>query len=130
MNSIKSIARPPRIGSPLIAGVIYSIIWLAIGALLLSCLLYFSNMKENNLPQYSLAIHGFSALAGGFVSGKRSGMKGWYHGALLGLIYGITVLTIGFLAANSGLSGKSAIMLLAAMLAGAFGGMIGVNLKK
>ncbi|WP_336784494.1 TIGR04086 family membrane protein [Paenibacillus sp. MMO-177] len=130
MNSIKSIARPPRIGSPLIAGVMYSIIWLAIGALLLSFLLYFSSMKENNLPQYALTVHGFSALAGGFVSGKRSGMKGWYYGAMLGLIYGITVLTIGFLAANSGLSGKSAIMLLAAMLAGAFGGMIGVNLKK
>ena len=130
MNSVKPIVRPPRIASPLIAGVIYSIIWLAIGALMLSFLLYFSGMKENNLPQYSLAVHGFSALAGGFVSGKRSGMKGWYYGALLGLIYGITVLTIGFLAANSGLSVKSAAMLLAAILAGAFGGMIGVNLKK
>ncbi|GLX69505.1 TIGR04086 family membrane protein [Paenibacillus glycanilyticus] len=130
MNSTKSIVRPPRIGSPLIAGVIFSIIWLAIGALLLSFLLYFSGMKENNLPQYSLAVHGFSALAGGFVSGKRSGAKGWYQGALLGLIYGITVLTIGFLAADSGLSAKSAMMLLAAVLAGAFGGMIGVNLKK
>jgi putative membrane protein (TIGR04086 family) len=130
MNSVKQIVRPPRIASPLIAGVIYSILWLALGALLLSFLLYFSGMKENNLPQSALAIHGFSALAGGFVSGKRSGMKGWYYGALLGLIYGITVLTIGFLAANSGLSLNSALMLLAAMLAGAFGGMVGVNLKK
>lgn len=130
MNSVKNVPKPPHIASPLLAGVLFSIVWLAVGALLLSLLLQFSNLKESSLPFYSMFVHGISALAGGFVSGKRSGMKGWYYGGFLGLLYGITILIIGFLAANASLSLHSALLLGTALLAGAFGGMIGVNVKK
>ncbi|MUT67286.1 TIGR04086 family membrane protein [Paenibacillus sp. NEAU-GSW1] len=130
MNPVKQVPKPPQIGSPVLAGILFALIWLAAGALLLSLLLHFSNMKENNLPNLSLAVHGVSSLAGGFVSGRRSGRKGWYHGGLLGVIYGILILIIGFLAADASLSLRSAALLGIALLAGAFGGMIGVNTKK
>lgn len=105
-------------------------IWLAVGALLLSLLLQFSSMKESELPSYALAIHAFASFVGGLTSGRRSEKKGWYNGSLLGLLYGLIVLIISFLASDASLSWYSALLLGAVLAAGAFGGMIGVNLKK
>ncbi|CAM4131092.1 TIGR04086 family membrane protein [Paenibacillus alkaliterrae] len=130
MSSVKQAPRPPLIASPLLAGVLFSIIWLAAGALLLSLFLHFSEMKESSLPAYAFSIHAVSALAGGFTAGKRSESKGWYNGSLLGLLYGTIIIIVSFLASNTSLSWHSASLLGAALLAGALGGMIGVNLKK
>ncbi|RJX41397.1 TIGR04086 family membrane protein [Paenibacillus pinisoli] len=130
MSSVKQAPKPPIIGSPLLAGVVFSIIWLAAGALLLSLMLHFSSMKESNLGSYSLAVHSIAALAGGLTAGKRSERKGWYNGGFLGIIYGIIVMIVSFLAANAAPSWNSALILGAALLAGALGGMIGVNLRK
>ncbi|WP_141504171.1 TIGR04086 family membrane protein [Paenibacillus luteus] len=130
MSSVKQAPKPPLIASPLLAGVLFSIIWLAIGALLLSLLLHFTNMKESSLATNALLIHGFASLAGGFTTGRRSESKGWYNGAILGLLYGAAVILISFLASNAPISLHSAVVLGAALLTGAFGGMIGVNMKK
>ncbi|MFC4776493.1 TIGR04086 family membrane protein [Paenibacillus sp. GCM10023252] len=130
MNATNGIPKSPLIPSPLLAGVVFAAIWLAAGALLLSLMLQYSGMKESSLPTYAMAVHGLSALAGGFVSGKRSGYKGWYYGGMLGGLYGLLILLISFLAVNAGLSTKSIMMLIVAVAAGAVGGMIGVNAKK
>lgn len=130
MSSVKQAPKTPIIASPLLAGVAFSIIWLAAGALLLSLLLHFSSMKESDLSSYTLLVHGLSALAGGLTAGKRSERRGWYNGGLLGLIYGVIVMIVSFLAANAAPSWNSALILGAALLAGAFGGMIGVNLRR
>ncbi|CDN42433.1 MULTISPECIES: TIGR04086 family membrane protein [Paenibacillus] len=129
MNPIKNVQKV-RIGSPMLGGLAYSGLWLALGALLLSLMLYAGNLSEDSLPAWALGIHGTASLCGGFTSGKRSGAKGWYHGGLLGLVYGLLVLVIGFLAADAGMSSKTGILFLIVALAGAFGGMIGVNLRK
>ncbi|WP_139990956.1 TIGR04086 family membrane protein [Paenibacillus paridis] len=130
MSSVKQAPKSPLIASPLLAGVLFSIIWLAIGALLLSLLLHFTDMKESSLSTNALLIHGFASLAGGFTTGRRSESKGWYNGAILGLLYGAAVILISFLASNAPISLHSAVVLGAALLTGAFGGMIGVNMKK
>ncbi|MBD2870424.1 TIGR04086 family membrane protein [Paenibacillus arenilitoris] len=130
MSSVKQAPKPPLIASPLLAGVLFSIVWLAAGALLLSLLLHFTDMKESSLPSSAFLVHSFAALAGGFTAGKRSEKKGWYHGSILGLLYGVMIMIVSFLAQNASLTWHSALLLGAALLAGAFGGMIGVNLKK
>lgn len=130
MSSVKQAPKPPIIGSPLLAGIAFSIIWLAAGALLLSLMLHLTSMKESNLGTYALLVHSISSLAGGLTAGKRSERKGWYNGSLLGCIYGVMVMIVSFLAANVAPSWNSALILGAALLAGALGGMIGVNLRK
>ncbi|MHA6485123.1 TIGR04086 family membrane protein [Paenibacillus sp. strain BS8-2] len=130
MSSVKQAPKPPVIGPPLLAGIAFSLIWLAAGALLLSLLLHFGNMQENELGTYALIVHAASALAGGFSSGRRSENKGWYNGGLLGGIYGILVIIVSFLAENAGLSWHTLLMIGTVLLSGAFGGMIGVNLKR
>ena len=129
MDSMKNVPKV-QMASPMLSGMLYAAVWLAIGALVLSAMLRWGNMQENALPLYSLIVHGAAALAGGFVSGKRSGQRGWYYGGMLGLAYGILVLLIGFLAANAGVSARTLTMIAATLLTGALGGMFGVNAKR
>ncbi|REE84329.1 putative membrane protein (TIGR04086 family) [Paenibacillus taihuensis] len=132
MKPINAMKNVPKVhmASPMLSGILYSSIWLALGALLLSAMLRFGSMQETQLPMYSLIVHGCSSLAGGFVSGKRSGARGWYYGGLLGIAYGILILIVSFLASNTGISGRTLTMLLETLLCGALGGMIGVNAKR
>ncbi|MBW7476246.1 TIGR04086 family membrane protein [Paenibacillus oenotherae] len=129
MNPMKNVPKV-QMTSPILSGILYAAIWLSIGALILSALLRWGSMHENALPAYSLIVHGLAALAGGFIAGKRSGQRGWYYGCLLGFAYGIIVLLISFLANNSGMSGRTLIMLGETLLAGGIGGMFGVNAKR
>ncbi|WP_258881647.1 TIGR04086 family membrane protein [Paenibacillus sp. sptzw28] len=132
INPMKSMKNVPKaqITSPMLSGILYSAIWLAVGALLLASLLRWGSMHESELPLYSLAVHGLAALAGGFVAGKRAGQRGWYYGALLGIVYGLLVLLISFLASNSGVSLRTLTMLGETLACGSFGGIIGVNAKR
>lgn len=129
MNPMKNVPKV-RLGSPMLAGVVIAALWLALGALLMSAMMYAGNLKEDSLPAWALGIHGAAALCGGFTSGKRSASRGWYHGGVLGLAYGLLVLIISFLAADAGISARTGILFLIVALAGAAGGMVGVNLKK
>ncbi|WP_028561830.1 TIGR04086 family membrane protein [Paenibacillus pinihumi] len=129
MNSIKKAARI-HITSPLLSGLVYAFIWLVIGTLILSMLLYFSSMQETSLPNYTYIVHGICGLFGGVVAGRRSARRGWYHGGLTGLIYGLVVLLIGFLSLDQSFNGHNAVVLALCLLAGAIGGMTGVNTKK
>ncbi|MEF2243318.1 MULTISPECIES: TIGR04086 family membrane protein [unclassified Paenibacillus] len=130
MKVIKGTVKTPNLKSPLLAGAVFSLIWLAAGALILSLLLYFTDVKESNMNTYTMIVHGAAALFGGAAAGKRSEQKGWYNGGMLGIIYFIMILIISFLAANTSITWHSGTILLTALLAGALGGMIGVNLKK
>ncbi|MBB3109928.1 putative membrane protein (TIGR04086 family) [Paenibacillus phyllosphaerae] len=119
-----------RIPSPMLSGILYASIWLALGAVLLSLLLRFGSMQEEQLSLYSLFVHGFAALAGGFVSGKRSGKRGWYYGGALGLAYGLLILLVGFLASNAGLTADTLTMMGTTLATGALGGIFGVNMHR
>ena len=115
---------------PLLYGLFAAILWLGAGALLLSLLLRYGGLDETKLPSLALAAHGVSALAGGFTSGRRAGQKGWYAGLLLGSLYALLVLAIGFLAADAPLSLHSLALLATAAGAGTVGGMFGVGTKR
>ena len=129
INAMKNVPKA-QMASPLLSGILYASIWLAAGALLLSMLLRYGSMQENELPTYSMVVHGCSALAGGFVSGRRSKQRGWYYGGTLGVVYGILVLLVSFLASNAGFSGRTMTMMIETLICGSFGGMIGVNTKR
>jgi putative membrane protein (TIGR04086 family) len=115
---------------PMLAGITYSLIWLAVGALLLSLLLHFTSFKESNLEMMAFVVHSFAAFVGGFSAGKRAHSKGWYYGGSLGILYGLLIIIVSFLATDVSISLHSVILLLTVLGAGAFGGMIGVNLRK
>lgn len=115
---------------PLIAGLTYSLIWLAVGALILSLLLQFTGLRESALAIVSYVVHGFATLVGGLTAGRRTEAKGWYQGSTLGVMYGIIIMIISFLASNISPSIDSFIQLATMVGCGALGGMVGVNMKK
>jgi putative membrane protein (TIGR04086 family) len=129
MNSISKIS-PPRISSPFLAGLVYTAMWLIVGVLAASLLLLLTDMQESDLTMYSFIIHGVAIFLGGMVSGKRAGNKGWYHGGLLGLLYGLIVAIIGFLAFDAGIKAQTPVLVTFCFLLGSLGGILGVNLKK
>lgn len=116
-----------RIASPVVSGLYWSGIWLAIGALVLSIMLTGTSLSENNLLSWAFGVHGFAALAGGFASARRSGKRGWYFGIANGLLYTLLILLVSFLATDAKWTTNVPILLLITSLAGTLGGMLGVN---
>ncbi|MBO2943421.1 TIGR04086 family membrane protein [Paenibacillus sp. F411] len=119
-----------RITNPILSGLLHAFIWMFIGAFALSMLLWASSLSEEDLSLYTFVVHGAAAWFGGLASGRRSGSKGWYYGLVTGLLYGILLLIIGFLALNSFISASDMTLLGIVIGAGALGGMFGVNLRK
>ncbi len=119
-----------RVTNPILSGLLYSFFWMFLGALALSLLLWSSGLTEEDLSFYTFLVHALSAFIGGCVGGKRAENRGWYYGCLTGLLYGVTLLAIGFLALDSSLALGDLTLLATVFIAGAIGGMFGVNLKK
>lgn len=116
-----------RVSSPFFSGLVWSCLWLGAGALLLSLLLSGNSIREIDLLPWVFGIHGTASWAGGFVSARRSGRKGWYFGAVSGAVYALCILLISFLAVDAAWSLRVPMLLGLAVLCGAFGGMLGVN---
>ncbi|MBA9088269.1 putative membrane protein (TIGR04086 family) [Fontibacillus solani] len=119
-----------RLSHPTLSGLWYAFLWMMIGALGLSLLLQSEIIEETDLTLYIYIVHSLSALFGGLVSGKRAGRKGLYQGAVTGLFYGVLLFIISFLALDSSLTFSDLSLLIPALLIGAAGGVLGVNLHK
>ncbi|MDO7908083.1 TIGR04086 family membrane protein [Paenibacillus sp. JX-17] len=119
-----------RIANPMLSGMMYAFLWMMLGAFVLSLLLWTSGMSEKDLNSYTNLVHGIALAAGGFTAGKRSGSKGWYYGGLTGVLYGLAVILIGFLALDSAVGLTDAVHLLASFVIAAIGGMVGVQIRK
>ncbi len=118
-----------RIANPILSGLYYSFFWMMLGALLLSLLLWSSGMQEQSLSRLIYVVHAVAAIFGGLVAGKRSGKKGWYHGGMTGMLYGLLIMVIGFLALDTSLRMSDLLLLSTVFAAAAIGGMFGVNLR-
>ncbi|WP_281888993.1 TIGR04086 family membrane protein [Paenibacillus sp. YYML68] len=116
--------------SPLLSGLMYSTVITLLGTLLASLLLLATGLSESSWLSTTLLVHGLSLLIGGVLTGKRCESKGWYHGGMLGMLYTGIVWMIGFLAYDSGVTNELLMVGGIALVAGAFGGVVGVNMKK
>lgn len=119
-----------RITHPTLSGLWYAFFWMMLGALILSLLLHASLMEEEQLSLYTYIVHSIALLFGGLVSGKRSGKKGLYQGAITGLFYSILLLLISFLALDHSIGLTNLALILPAALIASAGGVFGVNLRK
>lgn len=119
-----------RLSQPTVAGLWYGFLWMMIGALILSLLLQGDMLEEVEMTVYTYLVHAIAVLFGGIVSGKRAKQKGWYQGALTGVLYVLLLLLISFLAMDTSLGLQEWGLILPGFVIGAIGGMIGVNLGR
>lgn len=115
--------------SPLLAGLIAVWFLVIAGSLITAIVLHYTDVAEQNINYFSYTINAFALLFGGWISGRKSSRKGWYHGAITGLLYVVIVYLIGFLAFDTSLDLKSVLHVIGAMAIAAFGGMMGVNMR-
>jgi putative membrane protein (TIGR04086 family) len=129
MEPIKNVT-DVRLTSPLFSGLVYAFLTTGVASLIFSFVLAFTAQNEDTLSFFVYFIHALSIFIGSYVCGKRTLSKGWYHGGMLGVIYGFIIILVGFLSFDYGFSLQSLIAMVAAFLLGALGGILGVNNSK
>jgi putative membrane protein (TIGR04086 family) len=129
MNFIERM-KDTRMNSPMLSGMVYAMIAMVCLTVLLSLLLLMTDLKESAMSIYVYSIHGVSLLIGGFVAGKRAYTKGWFNGGMIGFIYSLIILLVGYLGFDASFSLETLGTIGGSFLVGAFGGIMGVNTRK
>lgn len=129
--NLKAIANSTKRNThPVLSGLIYSFVITLGFVLIYSFLLYFTSLSDSHLSRLTYIITAISLSSGGFVSGKRAGQKGWYYGGITGIIYGLILAIIAFLAFDAGFNLNGLALITLTFLFGSLGGMFGVNTSK
>lgn len=113
-----------------IKGSAFSIIITLIGLLVYSIILSYTSVSESTIPTIVIIITAISILIGSTISTSNIKKNGIINGMFVGLIYiAIIYLLSSIVTGNFLLNITSIIMIIASVLTGALGGIIGVNKK-
>ena len=112
----------------IIKGVIISIIFTLIFLFIFSIILTYTNISESFIAPVIIVITAISIFIGSSIGNIKMKKNGMLNGALVGGIYllGIYLLS-GIISQNFSISMQSIIIIIAGMVCGMFGGIIGVN---
>ena len=114
----------------IIKGVGISFAFTLISLTIFSALLTYTSLSENLIQPVIISVTGISILAGSFFATRKVGKNGILKGITVGLIYIVLIYFISSIV-NKGdfsLNLGSIIMVLAGIICGAIGGIIGVNI--
>jgi len=115
-----------RISKGSIIAIILTVILLLIFALLLT----YTPISENTINPVIIVISGISILVGSSISTLKIRKNGLVNGALVGLIYILTIYLISSITGTGfAINIYSLIMIIVSIITGMIGGIIGVNLK-
>ncbi len=107
-----------------------SIIITIIGLIIFASLLTYTSIAESTIPTVTIIITIISILIGSSICMSTVKKNGIINGVLIGLIYICFIYILSSVVEGSfALNLKSIIMIIGALLAGAVGGIIGVNRK-
>lgn len=114
----------------IIKGSVFSIVITLIGLLVYSIILSYTSISETTMPATIIIVTAVSILIGSTISTANIKKNGIVNGVLVGLIYiAIIYLISSIVTGNFLLNTNSIIMMIASVLTGAMGGIIGVNKK-
>ena len=114
----------------ILIGSAVSIIITIIGLIIFASLLTYTSIDESTIPTVTIVITIISILIGSSICMSTVKKNGIVNGVLIGLIYiGVIYILSSIIEGNFALNLKSIIMIIGAILAGAVGGIIGVNRK-
>lgn len=114
-----------------IKGVIISIIFTLIFLFIFSIILTYTNVSESFIAPVVIVVTAISIFIGSSIGNFKMKKNGLLNGALIGGIYLLSIyLLSGVLNQNFSLTMQSIIIIVAGMVCGMFGGIIGVNKAK
>lgn len=114
----------------IIKGSLISIIVTILGLLIFASLLSYTNISESTIPTVTIIITAISILIGSSLSMSTIKKNGIINGAIIGVIYIITIYILSSIIEGTfSLNRYSIMMIIGSILAGALGGIIGVNKK-
>jgi len=114
----------------IIKGSLISIAITVVLLFILSLLLTYTSLSENSIPIIILVITGVSILIGSQLSTLHIKKNGILNGMSIGLIYIVALYLISsIIGGNFSVNIYSVMMIVISILAGALGGIIGVNMK-
>ena len=112
----------------IIKGLIISIIFTLISLFVFSIILTYTNISESFITPVIIVITAISIFIGSSIGNIKLKKNGMSNGALVGGIYLLSIyLLSGIISQNFSLSVQSIIIIIAGMICGMFGGIIGVN---
>lgn len=112
----------------IIKGSAFSIVITIIGILIYSIVLCNTNVAENSMSTVIIIITAISILIGSTISTTNIKKNGILNGMLVGFIYiAMIYLLSSVIIGNFLLNINSIIMIIASVITGALGGIIGVN---
>ena len=114
----------------IIKGVIISIIFTLIFLFVFSIILTYTSVSESFIAPVIIVITAISIFIGSSIGNIKVKKNGMLNGALVGGIYLLSIyLLSGLIKQNFSISMQSIIIIIAGMICGMFGGIIGVNKK-
>ena len=112
----------------IIKGVILSIIFTLIFLLIFSIILTYTNLSEDFITPVIIVVTAISIFIGSSIGNIKIKKNGMLNGALVGGIYLLSIYLISsIINQNFSLNLQSTIIIIAGMICGMFGGIIGVN---
>jgi len=116
-----------NLGKGILAGYILIIPILAVFAYAISLM----NFPEKYITGTVIVANIISVIVAGSISASSVKAKGWLNGATAGLVYYIILFLISSLVMRNYKYGLGALStMITCVLAGSFGGMIGINFKR
>ncbi len=115
----------------IIKGIVISFITTLVAIFILSAVLTYSNLSEELISPSIITITALSILIGTSISTIKLSKNGILYGGVIGLIYILflyivsSITSVGF-----GLNPQSIIMIIASIIAGMIGGIVGINIKR
>ena len=112
----------------IIKGVIVSIVFTLIFLFIFSLLLTYTSMSESFITPVIIVITAISIFLGSSIGNIKIKKNGFLNGALIGGIYLLSIyLLSSIINQDFALGTSSIIIIIAGMICGMFGGIIGVN---
>ena len=112
----------------IIKGVIISIVFTLIFLFIFSIILTYTNVSESFIAPVIIVITAISIFIGSSIGNIKMKKNGMLNGALVGGIYLLSIyLLSSIINQDFSLSMQSIIIIIAGMICGMFGGIIGVN---
>lgn len=112
----------------IIKGSLISIIVTIVGLLIFASLLSYTSISEGTIPTVTIIITAISILIGSSLSMATIKKNGILNGAIIGLIYIATIYILSSVIEGTfSLNTYSIVIIIGSILAGALGGIIGVN---